>query len=318
MRIINIDKDYRSPCDTVVALGNFDGVHIGHASLLRAAVSAARQRGALPAALTFDPDPANVVEGGCASPILTDTGEKAYQMAGLGVGALFVKVFDDAVMRMKPSEFVKDVLAGQLRCVCAVCGFHYRFGRGGEGDAGLLQSLCGELGIKTLVMEPVMAKGQLVSASSIRALLQEGRPEEAAVLLGRPYSVNLPVVKGKRLGHELGFPTINQNFPRCHIVPKLGVYASRAFVRGAWRMAVSNIGRRPTVGSSRCVNMETHIVGCDDELYGQWVRVELHSYIREERRFADENALRLAIAEDVAAAGACFARKVGSADLPAF
>jgi len=315
MRIIEIDGGYRSPCDTVVALGNFDGVHIGHASLLRAAYSASRELGALPAALTFDPDPANVVEGGCVSPVLTGTEEKAYQMARLGVGALFVKSFDKTVMRMEPARFVRDVLAGPLRCVFAVCGFHYRFGGGGEGDAGLLKSLCGELGIKTLVMEPVMAKGQLVSASSIRALLMEGRPEEAAALLGRPYSVNFPVVEGKRLGRELGFPTVNQNFPPCHIVPKRGVYASRALVGGTWRVAVSNIGRRPTVESARRVNMETHIIGCDDELYGERVRVALHGYIRAESRFADENALRLAIAGDVAAAKAYFSAK--NADLPA-
>lgn len=306
MTLISIDKTYRSPKSTVVALGNFDGVHIGHAALLRAAARKALACGGWPTALTFDPDPANVVGGGCISPILTDNEEKAYQMELLGIEGLFIKAFDQSVMRMTPEEFVERVLVRQLGCVCAVCGFHYRFGYKGDGDARRLEALCGAFGVETLILEPVMADNRLVSASAIRALLSEGRMREAAVLLGRPYSVNFPVVTGKRLGRILGFPTINQNFPDCHIVPKRGIYASRALVGGQWLEAVSNVGSRPTVERAGGVNMETHIVGCDDELYGRRVRVELHSYLREERKFGDIEALRRAIKADVDKAKAYF------------
>ena len=286
-----------------MALGNFDGVHEGHRRLLSAARDAAASiPGCLSGVWTFTAlakMPGDI-------PALTTVEEKLYQFAKAGLDFAILEDFS-AVRNMSPETFVREYLIGRLGCHAAVCGFNFRFGHRGSGGCEDLLRLLAEKSVPLTVVDPVMQGEMPVSSTRIRAAVTEGDMETAAALLGRPFSLCLPVLTGKQLGRTLGIPTINQNFPAGHIVPRHGIYACLCTADGVRRMGVANVGTRPSVDRDGTVNCETHILDYDGMLYGQNVRVEFITRLRDEMRFSSLSELRAAMENDIRCARAFFA-----------
>ena len=273
---------------TSVAVGFFDGLHIGHRAVIDAAVSG----GASAAVCTF---PLTDPPAGHDAPWLLLPEERRALLHDWGVSGTAEWGYSE-IGQLSPEEFFDRLCAAFDPCaVC--CGYNYRFGRRAAGDVDVLRGLCAARGIELRVVEPVSLGGVPVSSTRIRALLTDGKPEEAARCLGRPFSFTLPVVEGRRLGRTLDFPTINQPFPERLIRPRFGVYVSAVRLNGRLLRGVTDIGVKPTVGSD-CVLAETHIFGCGEDLYGETLEVELLGFLRPERRFGSLEELRAAIAHD--------------------
>jgi riboflavin kinase/FMN adenylyltransferase len=292
-----------------VALGVFDGVHLGHRAILARAVERGRHVGVTPVACTFDPHPLEVLQPDQAPVPISDLEERLSLIAATGIETTLVLAFTAELAAMAAEAFVKEVLLDRLQAREVVVGFNHRFGRGARGDPALLQALGGRLGFQAHVVPPLTVEGVTVSSSGIRKALQEGDVERAARWLGHPYTLVGVVERGAGRGHGLGFPTANVRPTRQPLVPT-GVYAAQLLLgRGAARPAVVNIGVRPTFGESRLV-VEAHVLDFSGDLYGQAVRLALLRRLREERRFPDVEALRRQIAADVAEAR----RQFGAAD----
>lgn len=291
------------PAPLAVALGNFDGVHLGHQKLLSAVREAADGiPGCLAGVWTFTA----LAKAPGDIPALTTVEEKLRQFARAGLDFAVLEDFS-AVRTMSPEKFVREYLIGTLGCAAAVCGFNFRFGYRGSGSCEDLRHLLAEDGVPLTVVEPVSYSDMPVSSTRIRTAVTEGDMESAAALLGRPFSVCLPVLTGKQLGRTLGLPTINQKFPDGHIVPRHGIYACVCTVDGIRRMGVANVGTRPSVDTDGTVNCETHILDYDGMLYGENVRVEFITRLRDEARFSSLDALREAIENDIRHTRAFFA-----------
>lgn len=287
----------------VVALGVFDGVHLGHRAILAAAVARARESGFEALACTFDPHPLQVLQPGRAPVSIATLDERLALIAALGIETTVVLSFTPELAAMEPEAFVKDVLLGRLRAREVVVGFNHTFGRGARGDARLLQALAERLGFRAEVVPPLVVDGVQVSSSIVRGALERGDVARAATYLGRPYAVGGRVVQGAGRGRMLGFPTANVQPDRPPLVPH-GVYACRVVVDGPPRPAVVNIGTRPTFGETSTA-VEAHVLDFAGELYGVLVRVEFVGHLREERRFPNPDALARQIADDIAAARRC-------------
>jgi riboflavin kinase/FMN adenylyltransferase len=283
-----------------VALGVFDGVHLGHQAILTRAVELGRQGGLMTVACTFDPHPLEVLQPDRAPTPISDLEERLALIAATGVQTTLVLAFTPELAAMTPEAFVEEVLLDRLRARAVVVGFNHRFGRGARGDPALLQALAGRLGFQAHVVPPLTVEGTTVSSSGIRRALQAGDVERAARWLGHPYTLVGMVEPGAGRGRGLGFPTANIRPTRPPLVPT-GVYTARLELADGRHPAVINIGVRPTFGESRLV-VEAHLLDFTGDLYGQRVRLALGRRLREERRFPDVEALRRQIAADVAEA----------------
>ncbi|MHC1695407.1 MAG: bifunctional riboflavin kinase/FAD synthetase [Eubacteriales bacterium] len=305
MEIIHLRDGMRIEKPKSVALGNFDGVHLGHKALLDEVCSGHGQ-GYAGCVWTFSHHTLSYFRPeGIAQITTLEYKSRLFEKNGIEY-----TVYDDfeRVRDMSASRFVDEVLLYQLSCRMAVCGFHFRFGRRGEGDAALLRSLLEKKGVECRVIPPVMLDGELVSSSHIRRLISVGDMEGAARFLGRPFAICLPVVQGYKLGRTIGFPTINQNFPPEHIIPAGGIYACRCIVDGKEYDGVSNIGYRPTV-SGDSLNCETHIMGFSGDLYGDSIEVSFYKRLRGERKFDSVEELKEQIALDVVQAVEYFSNR---------
>jgi riboflavin kinase/FMN adenylyltransferase len=280
-----------------VALGVFDGVHVGHRAILGAAVAHARASGGLAFVCTFEPHPLEVLQPGRAPLAITTLDERLELIAGCGVDGAVVLTFTRELAAVEPEAFVKDVLVDRLAARQVVVGFNHRFGRGARGDAALLRSLGAQHGFSVDVIEPLSVDGVPVSSTAIRAALERGDLASAERMLGRPYTLPGKVVAGAGRGRTLGFPTANIAPDRPVLVAP-GVYACTAEVGGQGRRAVVNIGVRPTFGEDTLA-VEAYLLDFAGDLYGQTIRLIFVSRIREERRFPSVNALRAQIADDV-------------------
>lgn len=283
----------------VIALGFFDGVHLGHGALLRRCGSAAVERGAIPAACTFDPHPMALIAGE-APPLLTTPAERARLMSGrYGVETLHVLPFDRAMMTLPWEDFVTDVLAERLHACHVVAGEDYRFGYRGLGTADKLRTLCARMGLGCDIVPQVTLEGERVSSSAIRAMVADGELERACRFLGHPYRLAGTVRHGKGLGHTLGFPTVNLDLDSRLQLPAFGVYAARAELPGgAKALAAVNVGRRPTVDDGDAVTIEGFLLDVEGRFYGQSVALDLYHRLRPERKFDSLEALHGAVMEN--------------------
>ena len=280
----------------VIALGFFDGVHLGHGALLRRVAEAARAERALPCAFTFDQSPAAALTGR-AVPLLTAVEDRRWLMeTRYGIRELIVAPFS-LLRDMAWREFVADYLQKELGVVHAVAGHDFRFGRGGEGDPRRLKDLCGELGIGCDIIPRVEVDGITVSSTHIRSLIARGETEQAARFLGHPHVLSGTVVHGHELGRTLGTPTANLPVPEGVAAPAFGVYASRVILPGGEiRPAVTNVGVRPTVNQGMAsATVEPWILDYQGDLYGRTIRLELYKRLRPERKFGSTDELRAAI-----------------------
>lgn len=302
-RVEDIPAD---PRPAFVALGVFDGVHLGHQRLLRELAERSRSAGARSLAITFHPHPQAVLAPEKAPPLLSTLEERRRLIAGLGVEVLLVLRFTRQTAAIEAEEFAAEWLVRRLRAAAVFVGYNFTFGRGGRGDAKLLARLGAELGFATEIMPPVRTGGRVVSSTNIRRDVQAGRVEAAAEALGRPYSLAGTVVPGEGRGRTLGFPTANLELPPGLCRPAAGVYAVCAETgAGALYAGVANIGWRPTFGGQpgggREV-LEVHLFDFAEEVYGRELRVNFLARLRDERRFPSPEALREQIARDMASA----------------
>ncbi|MDD2705614.1 MAG: bifunctional riboflavin kinase/FAD synthetase [Acidocella sp.] len=281
-----------------VALGNFDGVHLGHAAVLRAAHAA--RPGAPRAVLTFEPHPREFFRPQDPPFRLTLAAERAAALAGLGVDILYQIPFDTNFSHLSAEAFVTEVLHGGLGATQITCGADFAFGHRRGGDVALLAARAEVLGMGlTIVPSFTDAQGP-ISSSRIRRLLQDGYPERAAQLMGRPHVIRGVVAHGDARGRTIGFPTANIPLGR-HLEPLRGVYVITARIGGQVVGGVANIGQRPTVGGTES-RLEAHFFDFAGDLYGQDLAIRLHHFIREEQKFPSFEALKAQILEDAAQA----------------
>ena len=284
----------------VIALGFFDGVHNGHAALMRRTYEVAKETGAVPSAFTFDPHPQNVIFGK-PTPLLTSPEDRADLMRKYyGIEDVIVEPFTVERMKQPWRDFVEQTLVKELGAVHLVCGHDYHFGYKGEGNPNRLRELCGELGIGCDVIEKVEQEGITVSSTYIRTLVAQGEIERANEFLGHPYTLSDHVSHGKKLGTTLGFPTVNLKLKEHVMPPAKGVYATKVILEnGDVLPAVTNVGTRPTVDDGDQLTIEGFILDFHGDLYGQKIQMEFYKYLREERKFPSFDALKAEIAHNV-------------------
>ncbi len=294
--------------NTVIALGFFDGLHLGHAALMERAKARAAALGAVPAVLTFDVHPDTFVKG-TGVELLNSAADRSYiARRFFGIDRLFFIHFNAETMRLPWADFMASVTA-QYAAAGFVVGHDFRCGWRGEGTAERIADWCAAQGLTCDVIPPVTLEGVTVSSTYIRSLLRAGDMERAAQFLGRPHLLTDTVRSGFRLGRTMDYPTVNMRYEEGVLVPPHGVYVSRVILpEGSARGAVTNIGVRPTFDGDR-VTVETHILDYSADLYGQRLCVELLHFLRPERRFDGPDALRAQIRTDADAARDYFARK---------
>lgn len=285
-------QDLQTPeGELAAALGSFDGLHLGHRQVIGNTLSAPGLR---PAVITFQQNPSVSLQKKPV-PLLTTNEQKLALLEEMGVEVVYLLPFD-RIRDMEPEDFV-EALYRVCRIRALSCGFNFRFGKNGRGDAGLLKELCREKGIELSVTPPVSVAGETVSSTRIRACLEQGDVQQAGQLLGRPFGYDFEVTHGRQLGRTWGTPTINQPFPQGYVLPRFGVYASLVEVEGQKYYGVTNIGVKPTVGSD-CALSETWIPEFSGDLYGKKVPVELLDFIRPERKFDSLDQLKNEILEN--------------------
>jgi riboflavin kinase/FMN adenylyltransferase len=290
------EVDHKKP--TCVAIGSFDGVHLGHQALLQRMAAQARQLGMRAAALTFFPHPRRVLHTLPPRFYLTTLDERVRLLAEQGIDLIITHPFDDEVRHIRASAFVDQMLAAlDMR---QLWGGDFALGYQREGDAPFLRRLGQEKGFTVETLDaPVLHNGELVSSRRVRAALETGDMAEAAGCLGRHFSVRGPVVKGDQRGRTIGFPTANLAVWDELLLPGNGVYATRAWVGGERHAAATNVGVRPTVDGLK-LTVEAHLLDFDRDIYGEDVRLEFVRRIRPEMKFSGLEALTAQIATDVA------------------
>ncbi|HSA96560.1 MAG TPA: riboflavin biosynthesis protein RibF [Acidobacteriota bacterium] len=297
------DDPRLSPRPAAVAVGNFDGLHLGHRKILDRLCAAARKRGLRSLVLTFAPHPERAL--GRASVRMIDTPEaRLERFRATCVDAVVVAPFDPGFARLTPREFVEGILRGELGAREIVVGESFRFGRGRRGGIALLKTLGERAGLRVHVVPPARRSGRVISSTAVRGLLERGRVDEAARLLGRPYEVRGRVVRGERRGRRLGFPTANLETPS-EILPE-GVFITETLRGGRVHPSVTSVGRNPTFGLHP-LSVETLLLDFRGSLYGAPVVVRFLRKLRPTRAFRSPEALAARIRKDCETARAWFA-----------
>ncbi len=296
MQVISGAFDFCLEQRSAVAIGKFDGVHLGHQKLLAQILN--QKKNGLPACVfTFDKAPA-VLFGGADGRELLTVSEKRAKLEKLGVDVLieFPLTYESAAI--PPQEFVREVLVKRLKLAYIAAGEDLSFGAGGRGDAALLERMAEEGDFVVQIVDKVRRDTQEISSTYVRELLEQGNMELVAELLGEPYRIKGTVVHGRQLGRYLDMPTVNILPPAGKLLPPFGVYCSAVYWKDRRYNAVTNLGCKPTVSREQVVGAESYLYDFDEELYGEEIVVELCSYVRAEQRFAGPEELKKQLALD--------------------
>lgn len=281
----------------VMALGFFDGIHVGHAALINMIKQRAQETGAEPAVLTFDVHPDNLVFNKTV-PLINSAEDRVNILKRcFGIDEVVVVHFSRRVMCMDWQDFI-DELIDEMNLRWIVVGHDFCFGHKGLGTAEKLRGYCAQRGIGCDIIPAVRRDGVIVSSTLIRELIESGDIEKANAYLGHPHTLTDHVRSGYRLGTKMGTPTINMGFPQGVIVPRRGVYAAKAYIDGREYLSVTNVGVRPTVSDSGEVNVESFLLDFCGNLYGHQVRIDFYKFLRPERRFEDLAELSAQIKHD--------------------
>lgn len=283
------------PCS--IALGNFDGVHMGHRALISQAVAKAKELGIKSAVFTFSNHPKNLFAGKTVVKNIIYQEEKAALIEKLGVDYLFNIEFTQDIAKMNPMKFIDDLLVDKMNIREAFCGFNYRFGYQAAGNPDILRKRGLVKGFNVNEIAPVTIDGDVVSSTLIRGLIRAGDVEECEKFLGRKYSVGGEVVVGNRLGRTIGFPTSNIMIDENMVTPPNGVYITKCIYNGQVYDSVTNVGVKPTIGVFK-KNMETHIFDFNKELYGKHIQVVFLKMTRDEVKFHSVEELSAQIVKD--------------------
>lgn len=282
----------------VIALGFFDGVHLGHQALMKKTVERAGELGAVPSVISFDQHPDTLVHGTAVPLINSVAGRKELIGRVGGIDDVIMIHFDERFMHTPWQEFLR-VVKEELGAVHLVIGYDFSCGWRGEGTAERIAAWCAENGLGCDAVGKVVLDGVTVSSTYIRSLVANGEMEKADRYLGHPHVLIDTVGYGYKIGRQIGAPTINTRIPEGVIVPRHGVYATRVWLPDGPRAAVTNIGVRPTFGEGNALTVESNILDFSGDLYGAQIRLEFFAFLRDERRFESPEALRAAIEENI-------------------
>ena len=292
---------------TVLTLGVFDGLHLGHQLIMKTVVERARATGAVPTVITFEPHPRALLHPESAPPLLQTFDQKIEALGVLGIEQTIVIHFDKAFAQIRAEDFLRTVIADRLHAKEVYLGCGFAFGHGREGNIDLLRTVSQSLGFFADEVPELRLHGRRVSSSRVRELLQQGKVNIARRMLGRPYGVEGRVVRGAERGATLGFPTANLH-PQNRVIPRNGVYVTATLIDAQWRRSVTNIGTRPTFGSDNESSVETFVMDWFGDLYGDVVRVRFLHRLREEKKFSSVEELKSQIDRDVGRAHNYFER----------
>ncbi len=282
---------------TVLTLGVFDGLHLGHQRIIETVAERARAVGAHATAITFDPHPRAVLHPESAPPLLQTLDQRLANMEVLGIEQAIVVPFTREFAGIDAEEFLKEIVHDRLQAKEVYLGKGFAFGKNRGGNIDLLRKISSELGFFADEVSEVSLRGKRISSSKIRHLLAEGRVNLVRRMLGRPYGVEGVIIRGNRRGHTIGFPTANLK-PHNRVVPKFGVYATATLLDGVWRRSITNIGVRPTFENEAEPSIESFIFDFDGDLYGDVLRVRFLHRIRDERKFSGIDELKAQIERD--------------------
>jgi riboflavin kinase/FMN adenylyltransferase len=296
MSVLNLrGLDFREP--SAVALGFFDGVHIGHQAVIGKAVEVARERGFASMAFTMRNHPRSLIEK--AAPALINTFEERLEiLKSTGVDRVVWTDFDEAFAGLTPRVFVEKVLSGKLGARAVAAGLSYRYGAGAAGDIRMLADFGMDLGFKVYAVEPIFFGRRRISSTCLRELIAAGEVGTAMSLMGRPFCIRGTIMKGEGRGRTLGFPTANLAFSKEKVVPSEGVYAARAVIRSSIFSAAVSVGRSPTFKRST-FSLEAHLLGFTGDIYGGELALYFAEKIRPQKKFRSPEELSLQIGRDV-------------------
>ncbi len=282
---------------TVLTLGVFDGLHLGHQKIMQTVVERSRAANAVPTAITFDPHPRSVLYPESAPPLLQTLDQRLANFDVLGIEQAIVVPFTLEFAAQPAEDFLRDIIHDRLHAREVYLGKGFAFGRDRGGNIDLLRKMSSELGFVADEVDEVQLRGRRISSSAIRRLLDEGRVNMVRRMLGRPYGVEGVIIRGDRRGHTIGFPTANLK-PHNRVIPRFGVYATATLIDGTWRRSITNIGVRPTFEKDSDPSIETYIFDFSDDLYGDVLRVRFLHRIRDERKFSGIVELKAQIERD--------------------
>ncbi len=282
---------------TVLTLGVFDGLHLGHQRIMQTVVERAKVVDAVATAITFDPHPRAVLHPESAPPLLQTLDQRLANFEVLGIEQAIVMPFDKEFAAKPAEDFLKEIIHDRLQAKEVYLGKGFAFGRGRGGNIELLRKMSSELGFFADEVPEVCLRGRRISSSRIRDLLASGKVNLVRSMLGRPYGVEGVIIRGNRRGHTIGFPTANLK-PHNRVIPKFGVYATATLVEGTWRRSITNIGVRPTFENDAEPSIETYLFDFDGDLYGDVLRVRFLHRIRDERKFSGIDELKAQIEKD--------------------
>jgi riboflavin kinase / FMN adenylyltransferase len=301
MKIIHAANELNAKGRKVcLAIGFFDGVHLGHQQIIRQTISDARQHDALAVVLTFDRHPNFVVAPDKIPPLIYSLSQKLRAIESLGVETILLIHFDEQFSQQSSEEFVRNLSRdfGKIHSICV--GADFVFGHKRSGNVGLLKKLGAELNFQVHGLAAISLDGEVVSSTRIREMIRAGNFDAASQMLGRPYAISGKIVEGDRLGHKLGFPTANLDATDL-ILPPNGVYAAITKLKRQFYCVALNIGFRPTVATGNLeLRVEAHLLNFHGQLYGQELEIEIGEKLRDEKKFASPEALREQITKDVA------------------
>lgn len=296
MQYIYRTTDVTRHNQSVVVLGNFDGVHKGHQKLFEVAKSEAAKRDLETVVFSFYPHPTWVI-GNHKKTLIMSRRDKKQMIEHLGIDVLVEYPFTSTFASISPEDFFTNILLQQLKAKVLVVGSNYFFGKGKAGNPERLKALGKQHGVTVCIVEAVKENGQMISSTQIRTLIGEGKIEAANEMLGHPYMIVGKVVQGKMLGRTIGFPTVNIVADPDRVYPPNGVYATKVTVYSKTYLGMTNIGYNPTVSGERKM-IETHILGFDETIYGADIALDFYHFIRPEHKFESIEALKMQILAD--------------------
>ncbi len=297
MKIFHGTENANIAKPTVLTLGVFDGLHLGHQRIMETVVERAKQAGATSTAITFDPHPRAVLYPESAPPLLQTLDQRLANLEVLGIEQTIVIPFTREFAGQPAEDFLSEIIHDRLHAKEVYLGKGFEFGKNRGGNITLLREMSEKLGFIADEVPEVQLRGLRISSSRIRKLLDAGCINLARRMLGRPYGVEGVIIRGNRRGHTIGFPTANLK-PHNRVIPKYGVYATATLIDGTWRKSITNIGVRPTFENTTEPSIETYVFDFDGDLYGDVLRVRFLHRIRDERKFNGIDELKAQIEKD--------------------
>ncbi|SHI00019.1 bifunctional riboflavin kinase/FAD synthetase [Sporanaerobacter acetigenes] len=300
MKIIKYEKNNTINAKTAVALGNFDGLHIGHQKLIETMIKESRIKKLKSSVLLFNNHTKTVLNNVKAPEILTTNEQKTELLESLGLELIYSMDFNAEIMKLSPEEFVKKILIDRLNAKLVVVGFDYKFGYKATGDSEVLKQLGKNYGFEVIIIGPVYSGDNIVSSTLIRDLLKKGKVKEASELLGRPFTMNGKVISGEKRGKSMGFPTANLSIEYNYLIPKFGVYKTKTVVNNKEYLSLTNVGTNPTFDEAK-IHIETHILDFNENIYGEKISIKYLDFIREEIKFNTKGELMVQVKNDIKA-----------------